>query len=144
MTRLCAACGRENRVPTRHLAHRGRCGNCKAELAASSTPIDVDEALFDEIVSTAGVPVLVDFWAGWCGPCRVAAPEVAKAAARLAGKALVLKVDTEKTPRLAQRFSIESLPSFLVFAGGRRVGQQAGAMSAERLLALVAVARMAA
>jgi thioredoxin 2 len=144
MIRVCAACGRENRVPTRHLADRGRCGGCKAALEPSSAPLDVDEAAFDEILASVSVPVLVDFWAPWCGPCRLAAPEVERAAERLAGKALVLKVDTEKSPRLAQRFSVESVPTFLVFAGGRRVGQRAGAMTAERLLALVAVARTAA
>jgi thioredoxin 2 len=144
VNRPCSRCGRENRVPARHLARRGRCGACHADLEPIATPLEVDEAAFDDIVSNATVPVLVDFWAAFCGPCRMVAPEVAKAATRLAGKALVLKVNTEEHPRLAQRFSVQGIPNFLVFCGGRRVGQQAGAMSAERLLALVAVARTAA
>jgi thioredoxin 2 len=113
-------------------------------LAPLAEPLEVDERTFDEIVSSASVPVLVDFWAPWCGPCRMVAPEVKKAAERLAGKALVLKVNTEQHPELAGRFAVQSIPTFAVFSGGRRLTQQAGAMGHERLLALVAIARTSA
>ena len=111
-----------------HLADTGRCGACKAPLPPVSEPIEADEALFDQIVSEARVPVLVDFWAAWCGPCRMTAPEVQELAREMAGKALVLKVNTEDQPSLAARYRIQSIPNFIVFREGRPVFQQAGAV----------------
>lgn len=119
MLRTCSSCGANNRIPPKHLADRGKCGRCKAELRPLAEPYAVpDVATFDAIIAGAKVPVLVDFWA----------------ARSLAGRALVLKVDTEALGALAQRYRTTSIPMFMVFRGGRTVFQQAGAVREADLL----------
>ncbi|MGZ4817864.1 MAG: thioredoxin family protein [Terriglobales bacterium] len=131
--RTCKNCGKPNRIPARHLADTGRCGACKAPLPPLEEPLEVDSPLFDEVVREARVPVLVDFWAAWCGPCKIAAPEVERTAADLAGRAVVMKVDTERYPELAARFNVRGIPNFVVLYKGRAVTQQAGVVGHEQL-----------
>ncbi len=131
--RTCANCGAKNRIPSSHLADAGRCGVCKASLPATSEPIDVNQAAFDDIVREAQVPILVDFWAAWCGPCRAAAPEVRALAQEMAGRALVLKVDTENQPELAARYRVQSIPNFVVLRDGQVVLQQPGLVRRDQM-----------
>jgi thioredoxin 2 len=126
IVRTCKQCGRQNRVPAEHLADTGRCGACKTPLPPAAEPIEVNTELFNEIIAKARVPVLVDFWAAWCGPCRIAAPEVARTSADMAGRAIVVKVDTERYPELAARYNVRGIPNFAVFRHGQLAMQQAG------------------
>ena len=135
MIRQCASCGQKNRIPAEHLADEGRCGSCKTPLPPIKEPIDADDASFDEIVSGARVPVLIDFWAAWCGPCRTAAPHVKRTAEEMSGRALVVKVDTEQSPVLAQRFNIMSIPNFVVMKNGRVLYQQPGLVDQRQMMA---------
>jgi len=129
----CPSCGRKNRSPAVRLADVGRCGACKTEISPVARPIEADPEIFREVTRDARVPVLVDFWAEWCGPCKMAAPEVERTAAEMAGRALVLKVDTEAHPQLAAQFGVRSIPNFVVMKGGLLLFQQPGLAGSDQM-----------
>jgi thioredoxin 2 len=129
----CPSCGRKNRSPAERLNEIGRCGACKTEISPVARPIEADPETFREVTREAKVPVLVDFWAEWCGPCKLAAPEVERTAAEMAGRALVLKVDTERHPQLAAQFGVQGIPNFVVMKGGLLLFQQAGLVGSAQM-----------
>ena len=127
----CDSCGQHNRLPYAGLDRAVRCGRCKTELSPPAEPIDIASSEdFDRLVSQSALAVVVDYWAPWCGPCRAVAPELAKVAARNAGRYLVVKVNTDVLTDLGDRFAIRSIPTLAVFAGGREVARTAGARPA--------------
>ena len=127
----CQKCGQRNRLKYDKLGQTGRCGKCSAELTAPAEPIDVASDLaFDALTSRSTLPVLVDFWAPWCGPCKMVAPELNKVAREGAGKWLVAKVNTEQAQNLARRFRINASPTMALFKGGLEVTRQVGALAA--------------
>jgi thioredoxin 2 len=134
MITQCTRCGRRNRLKAADLAREVRCGACKAQIAPPKAPIEADPVLFDEVVRESPLPILVDFWAAWCGPCRMAAPEVERVAETMAGRAVVLKVNTEAHPEVAARYRVEGIPNFVVLKDGRLVFQQAGVVPAAEMI----------
>ena len=137
----CPSCGKKNRIQYERLGDPVRCGSCQHALAPPAAPIEIDTAAdFDRLVSRASLPVVVDFWAPWGGPCRMVAPELVKVAARAAGRFLVVKVNTDAVPELGQRFGIRSIPTMAVFAEGREAARTSGARPAADIEAFVAQA----
>ena len=140
MNIACAACSKQNRVPAARLHDRARCAACKAPLLPIVRPIPVTSAEdFDELVRDAKTPLLVDFWAAWCGPCRAVAPELEKLAFEKAGRTIVAKIDTDAQPELSARFAIRSIPTLVLFRGGREAKRISGAMSAAAMAAQLGI-----
>jgi thioredoxin 2 len=135
---VCPSCGQKNRRAYAHPSGAAHCGKCKAPLPAPSAPVEIASSSdFDRLISGSPLPVVVDFWAAWCGPCRMVAPEIEKIAARRAGRWIVAKVDTDAVADLGDRLGIRSIPTLAVFAGGREVARTAGARPAADIEAFV-------
>jgi thioredoxin 2 len=127
----CPNCGQRNRMVYQRLGGKFRCGKCHHEISAPAQPIDLDsETAFTALTTESSLPVLVDFWAPWCGPCKMVAPEISKVAAEGAGVFIIAKLNTEQVPSVAARFRITAIPTMAVFKGGVEVARQQGAMPA--------------
>ena len=138
----CPKCGQRNRMTYEALGKVFRCGKCQTELRPPVEPVDVESDLsFDALIRRSALPVLVDFWAPWCGPCKMVADEFVKVARESAGHLVVAKVNTENLPNLSARFRITAIPTMVVFRNGVEVARQAGAMPAPEIRKFTETAR---
>ena len=134
----CRQCGRKNRIPYDKLGERGQCGSCGADLPSLTEPVNVaSEEAFVNLIQTASLPVVVDFWAPWCQPCLMVAPEIARVAASNAGRFVVAKVNTEDLQELAAKLVIQAIPTMAVYRGGREIARVTGARPARDIEAFV-------
>ena len=129
---VCPHCAALNRVPLARMADQPVCGKCKHTLLPAH-PIELDDRSFSNYISRTQVPVVVDFWAAWCGPCKMMAPAFAEAAKSLAPQMVLAKVNTEVAPQTATAFRIASIPTMIAFRDGRELARQSGAMSAAQI-----------
>ena len=136
LTIPCPSCGRLNRIDASRASDGPKCGACGKPMALDH-PVHLDEATFDRVIGGTDLPVLVDFYADWCGPCRMMAPSVDRLARETRGTALVAKLDTDAAPRLSQRFQVRGIPTCIVFRGGREAARQTGAVGYEALRGMV-------
>ena len=136
VTIACPFCGRLNRVDLARLADHPRCGDC-ARPFHLDRPLPLDDRNFDCIVRESEVPVLVDFYADWCQPCKMMAPVIDEIARARAGQVLVGKVDTDQAPEVSTRFGIRSIPTLVMFSGGREAARELGAVPRPRVDAMI-------
>lgn len=124
----CDACGKANRVPLARLKDYPKCGNCGAKLPLGGGPINITDANFEQTIATSPVPVVVDFWAPWCGPCRMIGPVLEKIAGEKAHDVLIAKLNVDENPQTAAKFQVRSIPMLIGFVGGEPIDTQVGAL----------------